>query len=238
MTTAAEGRQRFRPTLKATAIALPAFLILIALGVWQVQRLTWKTAIIATREARLTAPPLTDAAALTAADLDALVYRRVRLAGHFLAGHDVYLARSRGGKVGFQAITPLVAADGTTVLVDRGWVPPAARKGTVAAPPAGETVVEGVVRLASRKGWFTPDNDVARNYWFWLDPPAMAAAAGVTAPPLVIQVTVAPATGPPPWPANPRVDIPNNHLGYALTWFGLAIALAVIFVLSQRKPAR
>ena len=231
-------RPRYRPALGATVIALPAFAVLIGLGTWQLERLAWKTGIVAFREARLAAPATPLPADLANADLAALEHRRVGVAGVLLHEREIYLAASRRGSVGFDVITPLRRANGTVLLVDRGWTPAAARdparrpQGQV----EGEVAVEGVVRLTGGRGWFTPDNDPARNYWFWLDLPAMTRFAGVDAPPLVVMAGPAPNPGGLPIGKEARVELRNDHLLYAITWYALALVLAVIYYLSQRRP--
>ncbi len=239
MTTTPAERPRFRPALWPTLMALPAFLVLVGLGSWQVQRLMWKTDLIAFREAQLAAPAMPLPADLSdPAALDAFDYRRVTSSGAFAHEREIYLAASRRGAVGFRVITPLRRGDGRTVLVRRGWVPAEARDRAVRAEGlvAGVVTVEGVLRTRGRRGWFTPDNDVARNYWFWLDLPAMAAYAGEGVPPLVIEAGPAPNPGGLPIGREYRVGLTNDHLPYAITWYALAVALAVIYVLSQRRP--
>lgn len=250
MTATRAERPRFLPALRATVIALPAFAVLIGLGTWQLERLAWKAEIIAFREARLAAPAIplpADLAedGLAEADLAenrealaALENRRVRVAGVLLHEREIYLAASRRGSVGFDVITPLRRADGTVVLVDRGWTP-AAERDPARRPQGqveGQVAVAGVVRLTGGRGWFTPDNDPARNYWFWLDLPAMTRFAGVDAPPLVVVAGPAPNPGGLPIGKEARVELRNDHLQYAITWYALALALAVIYFLSQRRP--
>ena len=229
----------FRPGLGATVIALPAFVALLGLGTWQLARFQWKTELIAFRESQLAAPatPL-QADILYAGDaLAALEYRRVTVTGVFLHDREIYLAATRRGKVGFQVITPLRRDSGPSVLVNRGWVPTEARD-PARRPDSqreGVVAVEGVVRGSSRRGWFTPDNDPAKNYWFWLDLPAMAAFAGIDAPPVIVVAGPAADPGSLPIGKEMRVNLRNDHLQYAIIWYSLAVALAVIFVLSQRS---
>ncbi len=234
----AAGRATARAATPGAWIAfLLALALMVGLGVWQLYRLDWKTELIATRESQLALPPVEITGAPGTLDPATLGFRRARARGVFLHDRELYLAATRGGKVGFDVITPLRLADGGTILVDRGWVPaerrdPARRaEGQVAGP----VTVEGVLRPAGRKRWLTPDNDRARNYWFWRDIPAMAEAAGVEAAPVLL--VAGPAPNPGGWPKGraPRVDLPNNHLGYAATWFLLAGGLVVIFVVWKRQ---
>lgn len=239
-TTPAEGRAgpRRRKTPGAWVAFALAFVALLGLGTWQVYRLQWKTALIAEREAQLALPPVEIADVRNIGDAAALGFRRARARGVFLHDRELYLAATRAGKVGFDVITPLrLMADGGTLLVDRGWVPAALRapEKRAAGQVAGPVTVAGVLRKAERKRWLVPDNDPARNTWFWRDLAAMAEAAGVDAPPVLLEAGPAPNPGGWPKGRKPVVDLPNNHLGYAITWYLLAIALAVVFAVWRRQ---
>jgi surfeit locus 1 family protein len=184
-----------------TVAALPVFLALLGLGTWQVQRMHWKDALIAERAAELAAPPI-EAAQIG----PGLEFRRVRATGGFLNDRTIFLeGRTHQGEPGYHAVTPLALRAGGTVPVDRGWVR------TRTPPPAtGEAVVDGIVRKGGKPSGWTPDNDPARNVWFYIDAPYYI------------------DTGPPP-------AIPNNHLQYAVTWYGLAAALAAIYGVMIRR---
>ena len=208
------------PAMWPTIAALPVFIALLGLGTWQVQRLHWKEALIAERDARLAAPPI----ALEAVRGDAASYefRRVRASGAFVPGSNIFLeARTYRGEAGYHVVSPLAVRSGGVVLVDRGWV-----RGRTAEPTPGAVTVEGVVRKAGRLSPWTPDNAPARDVWFYVDVPQMAAAKQLRdVKPFFID------TGPAP-------EIPNNHLPYAVTWYGLAAALAAIYVLLIARRIR
>lgn len=235
MTATNARTRRFQPRLWPTIIALSGFVALIGLGSWQVQRLIWKGDLIAYREAQLVAPvmALNDDLSMVEGDV---AFRRVTVSGVFLHDREIYLAATRNQKIGFHVITPLRRADGSVVLVDRGFVPSAARPARLRADGQVEGVVaiEGVIRASPRRGALTPDNDLAKNYWFWFDFAAMAAFAGVEAPAFVVEAGPAENPGGLPIGSEPRVKLRNDHLTYAITWFILALALAVIYGLSQR----
>ena len=117
------SKLRFRPTLWPTLFSVPAFIVMIGLCVWQVQRMHWKEGLIAEREARVTAAPVALPAA-GAGDVAGMEYRRVRLEGAFLHDQELYLgARSLNGNPGYHVLTPFALAEGGAVLVDRGWIP-------------------------------------------------------------------------------------------------------------------
>ena len=218
---------------------MPAFLALLGLGTWQLERLEWKTELIDFRRSQLAAPPAPLPADLAnaAPALAALEYRRVAATGMFLHDREIFLAATRRGRAGFHVITPLRRDGGSPVLVNRGWVPGRSRDATrrAAGQVGGVVTVEGVLRGNGRRGWFTPDNDPAANYWFWRDLPAMTAFAGIDTGPVLIDAGPSPNPGGLPIGKEARIDLPNDHLGYAITWYSLAMALAVIYVLSQRR---
>jgi surfeit locus 1 family protein len=230
-------RPTSRRRLWATLIALPMLAVLIGLGAWQLERREWKLALIAELETQLAAPP---------APLPAVIdnpvawnYRRVTARGRFDHAAELHVpARTYQSQAGWHVVTPLLRADGAAVLVDRGWVTdaaidPASRPESLVA---GEVEIGGILRVPTPPGWLIPDNRPEANQWYWLDLPAMAAAAGIDGPvlPLVLEAELGPP-GALPIGGQTRVELPNDHLQYALTWFSLAAVLAVIFILSVRR---
>lgn len=229
-------RRRFRPALWPTLFTLPALAALLGLGTWQLYRLDWKTDLIAEREARGTAPAIVLPREI--ADPRALEFRRVRLAGRFLHEAEMYLSgRTFKGQVGVHVATPMVLADGRGLLVDRGWVPMARKDPASRAEgqPEGLVVVEALLRTGGWKGsaMFRPDNRPEDNTWFWVDPEAMAARAGLKNPVTAVYAAAGPAENPGGLPVGgqTRVNLRNDHLQYAITWYALAVALVVIYVL-------
>lgn len=229
--------------LWAALVVATAVVVLIGLGVWQLQRLEWKEALIAERVAQGALPPT--ALPATFGPDEALDYRKVAVHGRFLHDRELYLeSRTRKSQIGLHVITPLVLDDGRTLLVDRGWVPKGARDPARRAEGqlAGEVTLEGALR---RGGWgglemFRPANQPAENVWLWSDLPAMAAAAGLQNPITEVYLIAGPAALPGGLPIGREIeiDLPNDHLGYALTWFALAGALLVIvaLVLLKKRP--
>jgi surfeit locus 1 family protein len=220
-------RRLLVPTL-LTLVMLP---ILIGLGAWQLERRAWKHAILAGIDAAESRPaiPLPQ---------DPPQFAKVRVSGTLR--NDVpalYGAEGRdlpsGPAVGGQLITPLERPDGPPVLVLRGWVP--------AIPPASApapATIEGYVRLPEHPGWFTPDPELAAHRFYTLDPAAIGTALGLgrVAPFMLVALGPKGDTFPDPAHALPRP--PDNHLEYALTWFGFALILVVIFTLYARKVLR
>jgi surfeit locus 1 family protein len=231
----AKTRSIFWPSFFAAG----AFVVLLGLGTWQVERLFWKERLIAERQAAVTAPPIELPRSRTAAR--GLEFHRVRVTGTFRHDRELYLgATDDDGHAGYHVVTPLDLGDGSVVLIDRGFIPegrktPASR---AAGEIAGETSVAGLLRLAptAKPYWFLPDNNAGRNYWFYVDVAAMSAAArlqGVLAVYLDADKTANP--GGLPLGGQTRLELPNNHLQYAVTWYALAAALVVIYIIFIRR---
>ena len=230
----------FRPTFWPTVMAVPMVLLMLGLGVWQLHRLQWKEALIATIDQRIGAAAVPLPAG-NDIEPDGWNYRHVRVTGRFLHDKEIHLlAYTERGNLGYHVITPLARQDGGYVLIDRGWVPTA--KADPKTRPDGQlpgtVTVEGVVRHGWTQGWFVPDNEPAKNLWFFGDLAAMAKTAGVTVPPILVEAGPAPNPGGFPIGGQTLVTLPNHHLQYALTWFGMALALMVIYVLYHRKLER
>lgn len=233
-------RRVFRLEPGATVAAGIGILALIALGIWQLERLQWKTALIASREAASTAEPM--AIPARGDDLSGLDFRRARAAGRFDHAREMLLAaRSMNGNPGYHLMTPFVMTDGRTLIVDRGWIPlqrkdPANRaEGQI----AGETEVDGLIRLPRAQHWLEPDNDPANGTWFWVDLPALGKAARVpedALAPVYLEAGPAPNPGGFPIGGQSRIQLPNDHLQYAITWFALAVGLAGVWFFYCWRP--
>ena len=231
-------RLREARLLWPAAMTLAGLAALAGLGVWQVERKAWKEGLIARLAARTKAEPVTLAAALEewsrTGDVE---YLRVTARGRFL--HDkerfVYAPDPELGP-GYHVYTPLeVAPGGAVLLVNRGYVPEAKKdpESRKAGRLAGEVEITGLARRSGSKGFFTPDNDTARNLWFWRDLSGMLASAfgdaGRPHAPFFLEAEAREVPG--GWPRGgvTLIDLPNRHLEYAITWFGLAAALLAVF---------
>lgn len=232
---------RFRPLLTPTLWFAPALALLISLGVWQIERLHWKEALIERVDSRIAMPAVRLDTALSHGLADA-EYRHVHLHGVFQNDHEVYLfAPSKAGEPGYHVVTPLVVEGGSAVLIDRGFVPKDLKDPLRRADGQAEGDVEiiGVVRLSQPPGMFTPAPDIADRVWYTKDIPALAAAAGARLlSPVIVEADAQDLPGGYPLGGQTRVDFPNNHLQYALTWFALAFVLLVIYLLYHRKQGR
>ena len=146
-------------------------------------------------------------------------------------------SRTWNGRAGFDVLAPFRPRGGEiSVLVNRGWVEPARRAPDARPPPPA--LLEGVVRVPGEPGPFAADNDPARGMWFHIDPGAVAAHLGRRLAPFYIQA--APAADAPDWPRArpPAPRFRNDHLQYALTWFALAAAVAILYLVWRRRAGR
>ena len=218
------------------------FLLLIGLGTWQLERLAWKEALIAHRQAGLYAPPVAPPADIEEAR--ALEFHPVRVSGRFLNDREMPVAAiAKAGEAGFDIVTPFLLPNGTVLLVDRGFVP-VARKDSATRPAGeipGEAEVTGLLRLAAGKdSWFVPDNRPERNEWYTVDPAQMGRAAVPRATVLPYMLDADATTNPGGYPIGGQTvtELPNNHLQYAITWYALSAALAGVYILVVRRRLR
>jgi surfeit locus 1 family protein len=233
-------RFSFRPLPGLTVACVLLFGLLIALGVWQLQRLQWKLALIASVERNLTAPPLTLAQALSMGT-DGAQYHRVALDGRFENDKESYVfATDASGAPAYHVIVPFVTTRGT-LLVDRGIVPPwlRARAARRAGEIGGNARIVGVWRVPDPPGLFTPAPDLANRTWYARDLAGIARADRATlAAPAVVEADS--TANPGGWPkgGQTQVQFRNEHLQYAITWFALAAGLVAIYFAYHRSRGR
>jgi surfeit locus 1 family protein len=235
----------------ALAACLVGIAILMALGTWQVERLQWKEALVAQIDERIASEP---------ADLDALEaqyaatgdvdYTPATVEGRFLNEGERYFLSTFEGQSGWNVHVPLLVDGERLLFVNRGFVPydrrdaATRREGQV----EGRVTVSGLARNppAEASGFFVPENDPVGNTFFRRDIDAMV--QGLELPPgvrvLPFFLDAGPGRAPGGWPVGGTtvIEIPNNHLQYAITWYGIGLVLVVMTVLlvvSQwraRKP--
>lgn len=214
--------------------------ILVTLGTWQLGRMEWKERLLAQIALRATAapvpaPPASDWAGLKPDDY---AFRHVEARGRFDHAKEALVfagsvALDKGpAQPGYWAVTPLLLPQGGAILVNRGFVPldlrDPARRGE--GLTEGEVTVTGVMRPPEGRNAFTPADKPAEGQWYTRDPATLAAGLGLSgvAPFLIDADRSAPGV----WPRGGEtlISLPNNHLSYALTWFGLAATLAGVFI--------
>jgi surfeit locus 1 family protein len=239
----ADQPRRRRGLLVPGLLTLAALIVLVSLGIWQLERKAWKETLIEMLTRRLSAapgdlPPRENFPRLNAGDDE---FRHVRLRATFPPDQQalVYTSgsalRSDVSGPGYWVFAPAQLADGSTVVVNRGFVPEGRQDPRGRSDDRSAEIV-GVMRWPEQRGWFTPSDDPGRNLWFVRDHRAIAAAKGWgdVAPFFVDQEAPVPSGGlPRPGPLN--INLRNDHLQYALTWFGLAVVLLVVFALWARR---
>ena len=229
----------------AGAVATSGF---VALGAWQVQRRTLKLALIEQVETRVHAAPVAPPARADWPQVSAArdAYRHVVVRGRFEHDRETFVQAATSLGAGSWLITPLRQADGSAVLVNRGFVPPDRRDPATRNDPVvaagGEGEGSGLLRVSEPGGGFLRDNDPAAGKWYSRDVAAIAAARqlGPTAPYFIDQDAPAGGRAEGRWPVGGLtvVSFPNNHLQYALTWFALAGMVAAgtaYLVVTERR---
>jgi surfeit locus 1 family protein len=227
-----------------------AFAILIALGTWQLQRKAWKDELIETLTRRLAAPPvdLPPPAQWASLRQDRDEFTRVKFRADYLQGQEAVVWATGSGLrddvkgPGVFIFTPARIASGETIAINRGFV--ADQKPTGAtkrpAPVTATAEITGILRWPEAKGWeLTAPYDKGAQLWFVRDHLAMAQEYGWPriAPFYIEREAQQPADGlPPPGPFRP--NLPNNHLQYAVTWYGLAAVLLAVFGFWLRGRSR
>ncbi|MBN9457068.1 MAG: SURF1 family protein [Bosea sp.] len=216
--------------------------VFVGLGLWQIERRSWKLDLIARVDARIhaqavPAPGPGDWPGLEPADAE---YRKVALDGVYLPGPETLVKAVTVKGPGFWVLAPFRSERGFTVLVNRGFVPegrsdPSARSGAVSR---GRTHLAGLLRLSEPGGGFLRSNDPAGGRWYSRDVAAIAQARGLgTVAPYFVDADAESEPGPRPLGGLTVVSFRNTHLIYALTWFCLAgMSAWAGFQLLRRRP--
>ncbi|MGP0092542.1 MAG: SURF1 family protein [Xanthobacteraceae bacterium] len=241
--------QRRTGLISAALVTLIAVAVLLGLGTWQLERKRWKEALIDTLDRRVAAAPveLPPRAIWPRLDPARDEFRHVAFRALFAPDQEalVYTSgsafRTDVSGPGYWVFAPASLPDGAVVVVNRGFVPQGGpqRPGKAQSEPAGSLDIVGVLRWPEARGAFTPADEPDKNLWFVRDPAVIAAAKGwgAVAPFLVEQEAPVPPSGwPRPGPLT--VQLRNEHLQYALTWYGLALALVAVFAVWARGARR
>ncbi|MBK5927485.1 SURF1 family protein [Rhodobaculum claviforme] len=219
---------------RAIAFAIFAVLglaLLLGLGTWQVQRMTWKAGLLAQMEARIHADPapLPDAIEPTRDQ-----WLAVRATGRF-TGEDRLVMASRKGVGPGWLVVAVFEVDGRRLLVDRGFLADTAR-GT--PRPATPAAITGNLHWPDEVDLFTPPPEPARGLWYARDVPALAAEMGTEPALIVLRTTSETAPAAEPTPLD-TAQVPDNHLNYAITWFSLAliwVVMTMVLLWRMRQP--
>ena len=231
---------KFRPFFWPTFFTVPAVVLLISLGTWQLSRLAEKTELIEQFEQRSNSSAIS--IFQVSKPVEGFEFQRVVAKGKYLNQSEIYLTgRTYEGNAGFHVVTPFSTSDGV-ILINRGWVSEAYREPSTRpfSLIEGETLVEGILRLPGRKGYFVPENEPEAGFWFTLKPAEIAQHLkqedmiknyyiDVIRTGDIITLPIA---------AEVNIDVPNSHFNYALTWFGLALALIGVYLAFHYQNGR
>lgn len=243
-----QAEPRRRGIVVPVIFVLAAVALLFGLGTWQIERKAWKEGLIAELEAKLSAPPVALPPRAQWPQLSAAMdeFRRVRFPAEF--SDQEALVYTSGSAIrpdvsgpGYWVLAPARLADGSVVVVNRGFVPegkqdPSTRR---EGQRPGTTEIVGAMRWPEARGLFTPNDNPEKNLWFVRDPAAIAAAKGWGAiAPFYIDQEAPPAPGGLPKVGPLKPSLPNNHLQYAVTWYGLALVVLISGIVFVRGRSR
>ena len=197
----------------------------MSLGIWQLQRMMWKDDLLRKLDARINMAAISPA---EFANIEADEFRLLQAHGEYdISKKMQVLMQGFNGKIGTHEIVPFVTASGTTILVNRGWVPIEEKYEEV----SGNHELNGVIRKNPRKGYFALENEPEKNTWYNIELPEMYAKAGVADLGYYVEARAVDEkeelTYPIPLPK--KIDIYNQHLQYVITWFGMSIALLIMY---------
>ena len=212
-----------------------ALIVLITLGNWQMQRKAFKADLVMLVDERIASAPISfEALKKRVSEGADIRYQAVQVAGRFDHENERHYFLPHEGQVGWNIITPLKTSAGDIVFINRGFVPEGfkEKKRRLNGLTNDLVTIKGLARISGKKGFFTPENDVSRNRWFWRDinglyeslSPVPATKLG-----FMIDAGKDAKTGDWPLPGVTKVKFSDPHLGYALTWYGLALTLVGVF---------
>ena len=229
----------FRPLFWPSFFSIPALIILVMLGTWQVNRLTWKTALITEFKQRSQAQAIYPSFAS-----EPIEFQRVRLDGRFMHDKTVYLTgRTYEGNAGFHVVTAFKSTAGDIFFVNRGWVSegyraPEKRPFSLSTQ---EFTLDGIVRLPQGQGYFVPDNEPDAGFWFTMKPDEVADHLAMSGAQQGYYIDVVRQEGVAltlPIAAEVKIDVRNSHLNYAVTWYGIALSLIGVYLAYHHSLGR
>lgn len=215
----------------------------VSLGVWQLDRRVWKLALIERVEQGLQAAPVSAPARADWPRIDRdQAYRRLRIEGRWLDGHEALVQAVTERGAGWWLLAPLQREDGSLVWINRGFVDEAHRhpEQRAAGDGPGTVTLTGLLRLSEPGGAFLRQNDPSAQRWYSRDVLALSAAAGLPLADTAPYFIDADAASSPGWPLGGLtiVRFHNSHLVYALTWFGMALLVIVAAAILVRHERR
>lgn len=208
-------------------------LSLLSLGAWQISRMNWKSDLLHKVQENISLPPVSIQNVLNDMRPHNWEFRKVKLKGKFLHNLEVNLIpKALNGQPGYHLITPFQLEDGSIVIINRGWVPLTESYETIDRP---DEIIEimGTINGFQRKGLFVPKNNFDKKEVFYLDAKDFVEYTNLITilPFYVVQEPVVNEIKHFPQEVGVSLNIPNNHLVYAITWFTLALAAFIIYAI-------
>ena len=196
------------------------------LGTWQLHRLQWKQDLINQIDKGLKSPPIKYSRNIKKN------YQRVQLTGNFNFSSQIFLySLNEKGKPGFDVITPFVTTNKENVLVNRGWIKKNLKNNLPSISKPNN--ITGMLRTANRKNLFTPENDLQENIWFYLNLNDVEKFTGTKFSKYIVYLEDKNINI--PKPKKITIDLPNNHLKYAITWYAISISIIFYYLYFRRK---
>ena len=196
------------------------------LGTWQLHRLQWKQDLINQIDKGLKSPPIKYSRNIKKN------YQRVQLTGNFNFSSQIFLySLNEKGKPGFDVITPFVTTNKENVLVNRGWIKKNLKNNLPSISKPNN--ITGMLRTANRKNLFTPENDLQENVWFYLNLNDVEKFTGTKFSKYIVYLEDKNINI--PKPKKITIDLPNNHLKYAITWYAISISIIFYYLYFRQK---
>ena len=225
---------QFKPMLWPTIFSILIFAMLISFGTWQVKRLFWKEALIENYLTQSQSNPIIDPAQLEKPSINE--FKSISISGYFLHKNEIYITgKTYEGNAGFHVVTPFKMENNKIILVNRGWVSesyknPNKRKFSLTK---GLVKLKGIIRHPQKKGYFVPENDGQNGFWFTIKPNQIFQFINITSYPIIEKYYIdALRIGEKltlPIGVDGKPKFRNQHLSYAITWYGLALSLLFVY---------
>ena len=225
---------QFKPMLWPSIFSILIFAILISFGTWQVKRLFWKEALIENYLTQSQSNPITDPAELEKSSINE--FKSIGILGRFMHSNEIYITgKTYEGNAGFHVITPFIMENKKIVLINRGWVSesyknPDKRKFSLTK---GLVKLKGIIRYPQKKGYFVPENDGENGFWFTIVPNQIFDFINIISNKTINDYYIdALRVGEKltlPIGVDGEPKFRNQHLSYAITWYGLALSLLFVY---------
>ena len=225
---------QFKPMLWPTIFSILIFLMLITFGTWQVKRLFWKEALIKNYLTQSQSNPIIDPAELENPLINE--FKSIGILGRFMHSNEIYITgKTYEGNAGFHVVTPFKMENNKIILINRGWVSESYKNPDKRKFSLTKDLVKlkGIIRYPQKKGYFVPENDGINGFWFTIIPNQIFDFLNITSNPIIDKYYIdalrigEKLTLPIGVDGEPKFR--NQHLSYAITWYGLALSLLIVY---------